>query len=276
MARLIGGVSTSHVPSISDAIKNKQQGEPRWKPFFDAFRPLHGWLGETKPDVAVLFYNDHGLNFFLDKRPTFSVGAAHEYRPGDEGFGPPEPRVFAGDADLSWHIIETLVAREFDITSCQEMVLDHACTLAGDLLWPEGKWPRIVPVEINIVQHPIPSFQRCYNFGRAIGEAIRSYPEDLKVLAIGSGGLSHQINLAGHINEDFDRMCIEKIASDPQSLLKYETENWVDLAGSQGLEFVTWLAMRGMIDGDVSVVSQTYHQPLSNTGGAVMLLEAAD
>ena len=84
----------------------------------------------------MVFYNDHGLNFFLDKMPTFAVGAANEYRSEDEGWGIPVSRPIAGDAALSWHLINALVADEFDVTMCQEMLIDHAVTIPMALMWP--------------------------------------------------------------------------------------------------------------------------------------------
>src|SRR5215467_2666528 len=123
MARIIGAVTTSHVPAIGAAIARGQQHEPYWKPFFDGFQAVREWLIEAQPDVAVVFYNDHGLNFFLDKMPTFAVGAATEYRNEDEGWGLPPTRPFAGDPKLSWHLIESLVEAEFDVTTCQEMLV---------------------------------------------------------------------------------------------------------------------------------------------------------
>jgi protocatechuate 4,5-dioxygenase beta chain len=97
------------VPAIGRAIARDLQGDPYWKPWFDGFPPVHEWLAEVKPDVAVVVYNDHGLNFFLDKMPTFAVGAAPEYRNADEGWGIPVVPPFKGDQDLSWHLIESLV-----------------------------------------------------------------------------------------------------------------------------------------------------------------------
>ena len=76
MAKIIGGVATTHVPSIGKAIADKKYDDPYWKPFFSGFDYVHQWLAREKPDIAVFFYNDHGLNFFLDKLPTFAVGAA--------------------------------------------------------------------------------------------------------------------------------------------------------------------------------------------------------
>jgi protocatechuate 4,5-dioxygenase beta chain len=102
------------------------QQDPYWKPFFDGFPPIREWLGEQKPDVVVMFYNDHGLNFFLDKMPTFAGGAAPEYNNADEGWGISTLPPFQSELDLSWQIINTLVEKEFDIVTCQEMLVDHA------------------------------------------------------------------------------------------------------------------------------------------------------
>jgi len=276
MARIIGGLTTSHVPGIGRAIDDKKTNDPYWKPFFDAFHPLRAWLDEHKPDVMLIIYNDHGLNFFLDNLPSFAVGAAHDYHNADEGWGLRHPRSFRGDAAFSWHVIESLVEDEFDISTCQEMKLDHACTVAGDLLWPEREtWPvAMIPVQINIIQHPMPSPRRCYKLGAAIGRAVRSYPKDLKVVVVASGGLSHQISQDGFINDEFDHFCMDKIVTDPEALLNFTNYEWVEHAGSQGLEFMTWLVMRAAIGDGVEVLAQKYHAPLSHTGGAVMLMEA--
>jgi protocatechuate 4,5-dioxygenase beta chain len=191
MATIIGCVTTSHVPAIGRAIEQGRQEEPYWKPFFDGFKPVHRWLAQARPDVVVVIYNDHGLNFFLDKLPTFAIGAAPEYRSADEGWNIPTVAPFPGDVGLSWHIIESVVAADFDITTCQEMVVDHAVCNPMALLWPGGEpWPvKIVPVEINTVQFPLPSAARCYQLGEAIGRAIASYPRDLRVLVMGTGGV---------------------------------------------------------------------------------------
>lgn len=281
MARIIGGFTTSHVPSIGGAIARGEQETAYWKPFFDAFKPVHEWLGKEKPDLAVVIYNDHGLNFFLDKMPTFAVGAAARYDNADEGWGIPVLPSFTGDPDLSWHIINDLVAHEFDITMCQEMLVDHAFTLPLKLMYPDAgaNWPvRTIPITINSVQHPLPSAARCYKLGQAIGRAIASYPKDMKVVIVGTGGLSHQLDgtRAGFINKDFDLLCMDKIVNDPVALTAYSNRQIIELAGSQGVELMTWIAMRGALQGRVSKVTSTYHVPISNTGGAVMLLANED
>ena len=276
MARIIGGLGTSHVPAIGGAIAKGLQQEPYWKPFFDGFVPVRAWLAQEKPDVVVMFYNDHGLNFFLDKMPTFAVGAAAEYLNADEGWGLPVQKPFPGDPAFSWHVIERLVAEEFDITTCQQMLVDHAFAIPQSLLWPGGARPvRTVPIAINTVQHPLPSPRRCYRLGQAVGRAIESYPEDLKVLVLGTGGLSHQLDgeRAGFINKPFDLMCLDKLVSDPEALTAYSSLDVIEQAGTQGVELLMWIAMRGALGEDVREIHRNYHIPISNTAAGLLVLE---
>lgn len=279
MARIIGGITTSHIPAIGNAISNGLQEDAYWKPFFDGYPPVHDWLDKMQPDVAVVVYNDHGLNFFLDKLPTFAIGAAAEYRNADEGWGLKTLPPYAGDTELSWHLIESLVADEFDITMCQEMLVDHGFAVPMSLLWGhKDKIPvKTVPVVINTVQYPLPSPARCYKLGKALGRAIRSYDSDSKVVVIGTGGLSHQLDgeRAGFINKKFDLMCMEKIVSDPEALTRYSIIDLVREAGAQGAELIMWLTMRGALGENVEKIHSNYHIPISNTGAGLLLLEEA-
>jgi protocatechuate 4,5-dioxygenase beta chain len=281
MATIVGGIGTTHVPSIGKAIAEGKQKDPYWRPFFKGFDYVHYWLARTKPDVAVVFYNDHGLNFFLDKLPTFAIGASGEYRSEDEGWGIPVSRPVPGDADLSWHLINALVADEFDVTTCQEMLIDHAVTIPLALMWPaaassNAPWPvRIIPVEINTVQHPLPSMARCLKLGRAIGRALDTYPRDLRVVIVGTGGLSHQLDgtRAGFVNKEFDALCLDKIVAEPEALTRYSIHDLVELSGSQGVEFLNWMAMRGALTGRVSELNRNYHIPVSNTAAATVVYD---
>jgi protocatechuate 4,5-dioxygenase beta chain len=276
MAHIIGGVATTHVPSIAKAIADKKQNDPYWRPFFQGFDFVHRWLAQNKPDVAVVFYNDHGLNFFLDKMPTFAIGAAEEYRNEDEGWGIPVSRSIAGDPALSWHLINALVASDFDMTMCQDMLVDHAVTIPMALMWPGEAWPvKIVPVSINTVQHPLPSLRRCLDLGRCVGQAIESYDQNLRVMIVGTGGLSHQLDgkRAGFINKDFDQLCLDEIVNEPEALTRYSIHDFVELAGAQGVEFLNWMAMRGALTGSVTQAYRNYHIPISNTAAATVVFD---
>ncbi len=276
MATIIGSVTSSHVPAIGRAIEKGLQQDPYWKPFFDGFPPVRQWLSRARPDIAVVFYNDHGLNFFLDKMPTFAVGAAAEYRNADEGWGIPQVPPITGDPALSWHLINRLVAEEFDLTTCQEMLVDHALTIPMALLWPDQAWPvRVVPVCINTVQFPLPSAARCYKLGEAVGRAIRDWDSDARVLILGTGGLSHQLDgeRAGFINRDFDLQFMESLVHDPKWATQFSIHELVEKTGTQGVELVMWLAARAALGDRVRQVHANYHIPISNTASGLQALE---
>lgn len=279
MARIVGMVCTSHVPAIGRAIDQHLEQDPYWKPFFDGLPPVRRWLAEVRPDVAVVFYNDHGLNFFLDNLRTFAVGAAAEYTNEDEGWGIPALGSYRGDATLSWHVIERLVADEFDVATCQRMRVDHAFSLPLKLLWPDAPVcpVRTLPIAINTVQHPLPSAKRCLALGRAVGRAIESWSEDVRVLVVGSGGLSHQLEgrRAGFINKPFDLTCLERLVDAPEALTGWSTRELVELAGSQGVELLMWIAARGALGGGARRLHSNYHVPISNTAAATLLLAPA-
>lgn len=277
MATILGGITTSHIPAIGRAIELGLQQEPYWKPFFDGYPPIHQWLDEKQPDVAIIFYNDHGLEFFIDKKPTFAIGAAAEYVNADEGWGIKPIPTIKGDPELSWHICNELVDNEFDITICQEMKVDHGLSVPMQLMWPGNQYShmKVIPVCINVEQHPMPSPKRCFDLGKAIGDAVRSYDKDLKVVVLGTGGMSHQLDgeRAGFINKEFDLYCMDKIANEPEALTKLSIRDLVEKAGAQGPELIMWLGMRGALAPELTVKHSNYHVPISNTGSGTMLLE---
>lgn len=279
MAEIVGAYFTSHVPAIGGAIHRGAQGDPYWKPFFDGFPRVHDWLAEVKPDVAVCFSNDHGLNFFLDKMPTFAVGAAESYVNSDEGWGLPIYKPMKGHAALSWHIIEQMVEDEFDPVTCQEMLVDHALSIPFELAWPDAKeWPvRVVPIGINTVQHPLPSAKRCLALGRSVHRALQSWKGAERIVIIGTGGLSHQLDgeRAGFVNRDYDMFCLDNLSSDPDALTRDSIHEIVRLAGTQGVEVLNWIAARGALGPTAREIHRNYHIPISNTAAATLLLEAA-
>lgn len=280
MATIIGGYFTSHVPAIGGAIHRGVQQEPYWKPFFDGLPRVREWLAQAQPDIAVCFYNDHGLNFFLDKMPTFAVGAASEYRNADEGWGLPLYRPFAGHPELSWHVIEQLVSDEFDITTCQSMLVDHALSIPFELAWPDHdvRPVKLVPIAINTVQFPLPSARRCLALGQSVHRALTRWQGDEKIVVIGTGGLSHQLDgeRAGFINAEYDRFCMDNLAATPEALTQDSTTEIVRLAGSQGVEILNWIAARGALgQGALRETHRNYHIPISNTAAATMVIEPA-
>lgn len=277
MAKIIGGITCSHIPAVGNAIENGLTQEPYWKRFFDGYKPATEWLKEKDPDIIINVYNDHGLNFFLDKIPTFALGCADWYQNADEGWGLKPQAPFEGNVEFSWHIAESLIEQEFDICTCQEMLVDHGFVNPIRALYgTHEKWPiKAIPLAVNTVQHPVPTALRCLKLGRALRKAIETYPEDLKVVVFGTGGMSHQLQgeRAGLIDVEFDMECIEKIAADPEWFTKFSNAEIMERAGTEGIETIMWLVMRGAVDDNAKLIHKHYHAPISNTGSGVMVLE---
>ena len=279
MARIVGGVTTSHIPAIGNAMTNRLEQTPYWKRFFDGYEPVKEWLADVDPDIAIVVYNDHGLNFFLDKMPTMALGCADRYENADEGWGLQTLATFTGDAAFSWHIAESLVEQEFDLTTCQEMYVDHGFIVPMALMWRHlPEWPvKGIPFAINTIQHPIPSARRLYKLGQALRKAIDSYPEDLKVVIFGTGGMSHQLQgeRAGIIDVEFDLKCMQSMISDPDWMANLTTTQIIEKAGTEGVEVIMWMVMRGALNDKVNVIHKHYHVPVSNTAAGVLVLEDA-
>jgi protocatechuate 4,5-dioxygenase beta chain len=277
MAKLIGGLGTSHVPSIGVALDKGLRDTDEWKPFFDGYIPGQEWIKKNKPDVAVVVFNDHGNSFFLDKVPTFAVGCAEEYRPIDEGWGPRAIPNFKGDANFSWHFIDQLVENRFDPMICQEIEVDHGMQVPMELFWGRPlEWPvKVVPVFVNTIVHPIPLPSRCYEMGRILRKAIESYETDERFVILGTGGLSHQLQgaRAGFVNPKADREFLNDIADNPDRLASMSREQYVEIFGNEGAELIMWLVMRGAMDPEVVVRHKHYCTPVSMTGAGMIVME---
>lgn len=279
MAEIIWGLATSHVPSIGAAMDNNKTADEYWKPLFDGYGPAREWMAKHTPDVAIVVYNDHANALGLDMIPTFAIGTAEHYNVADEGYGPRQVPSVAGDLDLSEHLLVSLVDQGFDMTALQELDVDHGLTVPLSVYNPNpgAEWPcRVVPMLVNVLQYPQPTAARCLELGAALGRAIRSYPKDIKVAVFGTGGMSHQLSgeRAGLINEEFDRNFIEKIETDPQSLAAISRRDYIEQAGSEGIEMIMWLIMRGALGDNIRRVHETYHVPASNTAAAMALFAA--
>jgi protocatechuate 4,5-dioxygenase beta chain len=277
MARIIAGIACSHVPAIGVAMDKGKTDTPYWAPLFAGYGPAREWVAAQKPDVAIVVYNDHASAFSLELIPTFTIGVAAEFPIADEGFGPrPVPTVI-GHPELAWHLAESLILDEFDMTIANEMPVDHGLTVPLSVTCGQpAAWPfPVIPLCVNVVQYPPPTGLRCFKLGRAIARAVASFAPDLKVLVYGTGGMSHQLQgeRAGLINRQFDTAFLDGLSRDPAALTRLTHTEYMREAGSEGVELVMWHVMRGALGDRVTEVYRHYHVPASNTAAAVMILE---
>jgi protocatechuate 4,5-dioxygenase beta chain len=275
---VIWGLATSHVPSIGAAMDRGKTEDPYWKPLFDGYQPAREWMAEHTPDVAIVVYNDHANGVDLDFVPTFGIGTAEGYRVADEGYGRrPVPDV-VGHPELSLHLVERLIDEGFDLTVFQELDVDHGLTVPLSIYCPDPgeAWPcPVVPLMVNVIQYPQPTAARCYALGQALGRALESFDPDTKVAIFGTGGMSHQLAgaRAGLINPEFDAMFLEAIETDPEKLTALSREDYIRQAGSEGIEMIMWLIMRGAMNDRIRRVHSTYHVPASNTAAGLALFD---
>lgn len=278
MATIIGGIGTSHVPTIAVTYDKGRHTEPAWAPLFDGYKPVAKWLAEQKPDVLLVFYNDHANSFFFDFYPTFALGISERFEFADEGAGPRAIPPIQGHPELAIHLAEQLVNDEFDLTIFQDKPLDHGFHSPLPLLWPyQPQWPgAVIPIEINVLQYPLPTALRCFKLGQAIRRAIESFPQDLRVAVVGTGGLSHQIHgeRAGFNNEEWDRRFLDLLESDPAQLTAMTHADYVRLGGAEGAEVIMWLAMRGALGERIRKLHENYYLA-TTTAMTVALYEPA-
>ncbi len=280
MAHLIGGLGTSHIPSIGVALDRGQDTSDEWKPFFDGYDFPKSWVAEQKPDIAVIIFNDHGNVMFLDRLPTFALGVAGRYEPADEGWGRRDIPDFEGAEDFSWFLADKMVERHFDPMIAREIEVDHGLQVPMEIFFgrPKEAWPvKVVPIWVNTLQYPIPTPQRCWELGKVLREAIDTFPGDDRIVVMGTGGLSHQLQgaRAGFINREADREWLGTIASDPERWTGMSREDYVEVFGSEGAELIMWLVMRGCMNSNVSLKHKHYVVPTSMTGAGCVVLENA-
>ncbi|WP_425408443.1 class III extradiol dioxygenase subunit beta [Hyphococcus sp.] len=281
MARITAGIATSHVPLLGVGIDQKKMDDPYFKPIYAGYEWTKDWIAkpENKPDVIVLVYNDHASAFDMNLIPTFAIGCADTFTPADEGWGPRPVPLVKNDADFAWHVAQSCILDEFDMTIINKMNVDHGLTVPLSLMFGQpDAWPcKIVPLAVNVVTYPPPTGNRCYNLGKAIRRAIESYEEELNVHVWGTGGMSHQLQgpRAGLINAEWDQRFLDDLSKDHERLRNIPHIEYLRETGSEGIEMVMWLIMAGALGASPKALHRHYHVPASNTAVGHIVLEPA-
>jgi len=205
MAEVLYGVASSHVPAIGAAIDNGKEDTPYWRPLFEGYEGARKWMADADPDVIILAYNDHASAFDLDLIPTYAIGVADEFPIADEGYGPRDVPPVIGHPDLAWHLAESLILAEFDMTIVNDMPVDHGLTVPLSIMYGKpDRWPaKVIPLAVNVIQYPPPTGRRCYSLGQAIRRAVQTFPDgdNLKVAVFGTGGMSPAARGAGRVRQ---------------------------------------------------------------------------
>ena len=276
MATIVGGIAVSHTPAIAFAVDTNKADDPNWAPIFEGFAPVRAWLKRKAPDVLFFVYNDHVTSFFFDHYSNFALGFGDTFAVADEGGGPRPLPALKGHPALAQHIANALVADQFDLSFFQAKGLDHGVFSPLSMLLPhEREWPvALVPLQVGVLQFPIPTARRCFALGRSLRKAILSFPKDIKVVVVGSGGLSHQVSgeRAGFNNTAWDMEFLDLLEKDPEKLTELSIADYAKRGGIEGAEVIMWLVMRGALTAKVRKLHQSYCLP-SMTATATVIYE---
>tara|TARA_R110000851_G_scaffold327394_1_gene496925 strand:+ start:101647 stop:102480 length:834 start_codon:yes stop_codon:yes gene_type:complete len=261
MANLVGVYAASHTPvmlNFPDAIEEGDRVE-----VFDAFTRLGQKIKSADPDVVVILSDDHMHNFFLNNMPAFCIGATNGYKTPVEHWLKAEKRVLEGDPDLGAYLVNESMKAGFDPSFSMDLTLDHGVLTPLELAGIADS-VCIVPVLVNCVQPPLPSLQRTLDFGYALGDAIRRYPNAERIAVLATGGLSHDLSTPrmGMVNAEFDQRFLSLLAkADDAELVRYATDH-VDEAGNGTEEIRTWLMAYGIAAS--RRFQCNYYKPLAN------------
>jgi aromatic ring-opening dioxygenase catalytic subunit (LigB family) len=248
MAELVGCFAASHGPLL---VRDwAAVPEPHKERLTAAFRELGRRLQAARPDVIIEVSPDHWVNFHLENLPAVCIGV------GETHEGPPEPflrsyphREMPGDPRLATHLVKSALEAGFEPSFSYRLKLDHGFCIP---LWRMEleRLPAIVPMIVNSIEPPMPSLERCLQWGAMLRTAIESYPEPRRVAVLASGGLSHSIGepTMGAIDEAFDHECIRLFSSDDHGVVEY-LEKAIPKAGNGSDEMRNWLVAHGAAGG---------------------------
>lgn len=277
MGKIVAGIGCSHVPAVGAAVDHDSTKNGYWAPLFEALPEARQWIKDMELDVLILVYNDHASAFSLELIPTFAIGVAPVFKPADEGYGPRKVPDVYGHQDLAWHITESCILDEFDLTIANEMDVDHGCTVPLSVFYGDPEeWPvKVIPICVNVIQFPAPTANRCFNLGRAIKKAVEGFPEELRVGIAGTGGMSHQLQgeRAGVINTEFDINYLDNLSTNNDANRSMTHLEYIREAGSEGIEMVMWQIMRGAMEDEVVEKFRKYHVASSNTAFGIICFE---
>lgn len=253
MAEIVSVIALAHAPGATGWLDKAPKAEQ------DALLAGYAEMGRrfraAKPDVVVGVANDHLLNFPMESIPDWCVGTAGRWRGPAEWFRDwvniPEYEV-AGERELARHIVRDCGRRGFNLAFSDELLFDDNWSVPLKFLTPEYDVP-LVPIHMNCVMPPLPEPGRCFEFGRALGEAVRVWPKKTRVAIMGTGGLSHDPGGPKYfaVDEKFDRWFLDLLGEgDPKKVLREVTIDRMIAAGDGGtVELLAWLVAMGAAGG---------------------------
>jgi aromatic ring-opening dioxygenase catalytic subunit (LigB family) len=259
VARIVAAMAMTHSPGLTgwfDRAPEDQRLEAR-----RALDEMRERLRAARPDVILLFSNDHLLNWPINNTPEYTVGIGAEHvGPADwydEWLALAKYRI-PGHPALARYLVNEGARRRLAFSYLREMQFDDGVSVPMHYLNPEGDIP-LVPVTMNCTVPPIPTPARAYEVGTILREMTRAYPGDDRVAVVATGGLSHEPGGPRYfwVDEEFDRWFLGLLKQgDHAALLRECTLERMEAAGSGGTaELLAWILALAFTSGPAEVLA---------------------
>ena len=252
MAEIVGAALTAHAPLITGKpeVSKPEQRDRLYAGFREAGRRLHA----ARPDLLVMFVNDHLQNFAYNNLPAFCIGLAGSYEAPSEGgaaFMRIPARTLRGNPEWAMSLLEAGLAAGIDFAYSHDIESWDELSVPLHFLMPGGEVP-LVTVYTNCAAPPLPTPRRCHQVGAFVGDFIRSRPSGERVALVATGGISHWVGTpeTGRINPEFDLRVLDHVArGDIEPLTRLTWEEIEREGGNGGQEIRNWIALLGAVPG---------------------------
>jgi len=259
VAEVVAAMAMTHSPGLTGWFTRASEEYQRLA--LQATAEMRRRLESARPDVVVMFSNDHLLNWPINNVPEYTVGIAEEHvGPADwfdEWLGMEKYRV-PGHASLARFIVNEAGRRRLSLAWLREMEFDDGISVPTHYLNPDARF-RLVPVTMNCTVPPIPTPARAYEVGSTLREVLRAYPGPERIAVVATGGLSHEPGGPRYfwLDDEFDRWFLDLLErGDHEALLRECTLERMEEAGSCGTaELLAWIAVLPFTTGPADVLA---------------------
>jgi aromatic ring-opening dioxygenase catalytic subunit (LigB family) len=254
MAKIVFAAGAPHAPAIV-GLFDKAPDESK-KVITDTYAAISRELREARPDVLIVFANDHLTNNRITFYPDFLIGTASTHSGPHEWFQEwigCRDYTAKGNPGVAKALFTGMTRRGVRMSTREEKLhFDDNISVPVTMTNLDRTDITLVPVLQNCTVPPFPDGERCFEAGRALRDFIEEdLPADMRVALFGSGGLSHEPGGVKYykIDEAFDRAFLDLCArGDHKALLKQMTVERMEEAGAGGTaELLSWFPVMAAI-----------------------------
>jgi aromatic ring-opening dioxygenase catalytic subunit (LigB family) len=271
MSKICLALGGPHVVDLN--INPEVLDEERRKGVFGSLETMRKRFEAEAPDIMIVLSSDHLNNFFLDCIPSFAIGMADSYQLVQSRAKTDLLRI-KGAPEYSSQLVNSMISKDFDITFCSEMELDHSFYVPLNFVDPEFKVP-VIPIHINSMVPPYVRPERCYAFGLALAKSIAELDPSKKVAIMAAGGLSHSFGdgRMREVDEAYDRGFLKVIEEGrmKDELGTYTTAS-MEKAGNGTVENLEWIALAATVEGGSTEMVTYYSVPEWITGMGFLIM----